>query len=217
MPLASTGVPMATAAQPWHLSGQYFETCSCDFVCPCVTSNLVAVPSKGSCTYAMAFQVDDGRYGGVVLDGLRFVIVGRTPGAMVAGGWSVGLIVDDRASPEQQEALLTIASGQAGGPLANLAPLVSEFLGVERAPIEIAQDGLRWSVSSPGRLDQAAEGVAGADRDQPLAIDNTLHPANTRLALARAQRSHLDAFGLRWDDDSGGNNGHFAPFSWRVG
>lgn len=206
---------MATAVQPWHLSGQYFETCSCDFICPCVTSNLEALPTNGSCTYAMAFQVDEGRYGNTTLDGLRFVIVGRAPGAMSAGGWSVGLIVDERASAEQQQALMAITSGQAGGPLANLAPLVGEFLGVERAPIDIQQNGMRWSASSPGRLEQVAEGVPGANPDQPLFLDNTLHPANARLAVAKARRSHLHAFGLSWDDDTGRNNGHFAPFSWR--
>jgi len=72
------------------------------------------------------------------------------------------------------------------------------------------------SVSIPGLLDQACEGVpSAADSSQPLYIDNTLHPANARLALARATRSHLHAFGLDWDDTSGKNNGHFAPFNWR--
>jgi hypothetical protein len=46
-------------------------------------------------------------------------------------------------------------------------------------------------------------------------IDNTLHPANPRLALAKSTGSHVHAFGLDWDDTSGRNNGHFAPFSWR--
>jgi hypothetical protein len=72
------------------------------------------------------------------------------------------------------------------------------------------------SVSIPGVLDQACEGVPSAlDASQPMYIDNTLHPANARLALAHATRSHLHIFGLDWDDTSGQNNGHFAPFNWR--
>ena len=72
------------------------------------------------------------------------------------------------------------------------------------------------SATIPGRLDQAAAGVAGAVPDEAICLDNTLHPANARLALARAERSHLHAFGLDWDDDSGQNNGHYAPFQWQV-
>jgi hypothetical protein len=65
-------------------------------------------------------------------------------------------------------------------------------------------------------LEQSCEGVASvSDPTQPLYIDNTMHPANSRLALAKATGSHLHAFGLDWDDTSGNNNGHFAPFNWR--
>src|SRR5213082_1747666 len=91
----------------WQLSGQYFETCNCDFVCPCVPSQLTQ-STHGDCVFAMAFHVEQGRYGQVPLSGLTFVIVGRTPEAMIKGNWSVGLIVDERATAEQQQALATI-------------------------------------------------------------------------------------------------------------
>jgi hypothetical protein len=56
--------------------------------------------------------------------------------------------------------------------------------------------------------------VPGASEAEPIYFENVGHPASTRLALAKAQRSHVHAFGLDWDDESGRNNGHFAPFSW---
>ena len=199
----------------WQVSGQYFETCSCDFLCPCITSGLTAPPSKGSCTAALAFQIERGRYGSTPLDDLRFVVVLRTPGEMMKGDWSVGVIVDERADEEQQQALVGIASGQAGGPMAALGPLVGTFLGVESGPILLTESGGHWSLSVPGRIEQAADALLGAKPDEPLYIDNTVHPANTRLALARATASHVHAFGLDWDDDSGTNNGHVAPFSWQ--
>lgn len=200
----------------WEIGGDYFETCSCDYVCPCLPSNLAARPTQGHCHFAFAFQIDRGRYGGVPLDGLAFAVVGRSPGVMAEGNWSVGLIVDQRASAEQNQAITAIASGQAGGPMAALGPLIGTFLGAEARPIHFQKDGLKRSVSIPGVLDQAVEGVPSPSRPgEPLAIDNTLHPANARLALARAARSHLHVFGLDWDDASGGNNGHFAPFHWR--
>jgi len=174
------------------------------------------MPSKGACTAALGFQIERGRHSGTSLDGLRFVVVLRTPGEMAKGNWSVGVITDERASPEQQQALVGIASGQAGGPMAVLGSLVGTFLGVESGAITFSQSGNRWSLSVPGKLDQGAEAVPGAKPDEPLYIDNTIHPANTRLALARSTGSHVHAFGLDWDDDSGQNNGHFAPFSWQA-
>lgn len=200
----------------WQLSGEYFETCSCTYLCPCAPSNLAAQPTKGHCYLALVFDVAKGRYGKVKLDGLTFAVVGQAPGIMANGNWSVGLIVSDKAKAEQQQALTQIASGQAGGPMAALAPLIGKFLGVEARPIKFQKKRLTRSVSISGVLDQAVEGVpSGAKRGEPLYIDNTIHPANTRLARARATRSHLHAFGLNWDDATGQNNGHFAPFKWQ--
>lgn len=200
----------------WQLSGDYFETCSCSYVCPCLPTNLAGQPTKGHCYFAFAFHIDRGRYGNVGLDGLNFAVVGQSPGVMGNGNWSVGLITDERAKPEQQQAITTIASGQAGGPMAALAPLIGKFLGAEAKPVHYQKDGMKRSVSIPGVLDQAVEGVGSAAKSgEPLYIDNTLHPANPRLALARAARSHLHVFGLNWDDASGQNNGHFAPFNWQ--
>jgi hypothetical protein len=163
----------------------------------------------------MVFQIEHGKHGEVQLDGLSFAVIGNAPEVMAKGGWQVGLIIDERATTEQQQAITTIASGQAGGPPAILTAVVGKFLGVETRPISIQKSGLRRSVSIPKLLDQECEGVpSAAVATEPLYIDNTLHPANPRLALAHATRSHLHAFGIDWDDTSGKNNGHFAPFTW---
>jgi hypothetical protein len=205
---------MAQAA--WSATGEYFESCSCDFLCPCLPSALTAPPTKGSCTAVLIFHVDRGRYGSTTLDGLNFAVALRTPGPMIEGNWEVGIITDERGTAEQREALAAIASGQGGGPMANLGPLVGKVLGVEAHPIRFEHDGMRWSASIPGMLEDAIEGVPGANPDEPMYIENAGHPANTRLALAKSSRSHLNAFGLRWDDESGQNNGHFAPFAWNA-
>ena len=206
---------MATPA--WQVSGQYYETCSCDFVCPCVLGQMVVKPSKGSCTFAMAFQIERGRYGAVSLDGLGFIVLGLTPEAMGKGNWSVGLVADERASVEQRDAITAIASGAAGGPMAALSGLIGKFLGVEPAPIRFNRSGDTWSVSASGLVDMAAasaKGINPAD-PEPIHLDHTGHPAANRFALAHASKSHLHALGLNWDDVSGTNNGQYAPFSWR--
>ena len=206
------------AGTDWKVSGQYFETCSCDYVCPCIVTNMAARPTKGSCTVALTFHIEQGGYGTVKLDDLSFVVLARTPGVMAEGNWQVGMLTDERATKEQQDALVQIGSGQGGGPMAGLGPLVGSFLGVEAKPIRFERSANRMSVSvtADGALDQAVQGVPSPIKEgEALYLDNMLHPANPRLALAKATRSHLHAFGMDWDDDTGSNNGFFAPFDWR--
>lgn len=206
------------AETTWQVEGDYFETCSCDFLCPCIHSNLQARPTQGDCKVALVFHVAKGNFGETGLDDLAFVVAARTPGAMIDGNWTVGLIVDDRASEAQRDALTKIASGEAGGPMAVLAGLIGTFAGVISKPIHIERDGLKRTVSVPGLVEEGLSGLPSmADPDEPIVIDNTGHPANARLALAEATHSHLHAFGIDWDDDSGRNNGHFASFSWQSG
>lgn len=203
------------ATVQWQISGSYMEACSCDSVCPCPTSGLAARPTKGSCDAGLVFHVERGKYGGTTLEGLSFAILLHTPGPMGQGNWTVGVIVDERASAPQREALTSIASGQGGGPMAAVGPLVGRFAGTEAKPIKLEGTGMKRAVSIPGVLDIAIEGIAGAKQDEPIYLDNVGHPAASRLALAKATRGHMHAFGINWDDTSGRNNGHFAPFSWR--
>ena len=203
------------ATVQWQISGEYMEACSCDSVCPCPTSGLAARPTKGACDAGLVFHVERGQYETTTLNGLSFAVLLHTPGAMIEGNWTVGVIVDERASAPQREALTSIASGQGGGPMAALGPLVGRFAGAEAKPIKLEGTGMKRSVSIPGVLDIAIEGIAGARQDEPIYLDNVGHPAASRLALAKATRGHMHAFGINWDDTSGRNNGHFAPFSWR--
>ena len=202
------------ASPTWKISGDYFEACSCDSVCPCPTSGLAARPTQGYCDAGLVFHVERGSYGAASLDGLSFAVLLHTPGPMIAGNWTVGLILDDKATPEQREALTAIGSGQGGGPMAAVGPLVGTFAGVEAKPIRIERNGMRRSASIAGMLDIAVEGIPGASPSEPIYLDNVGHPAATRLALAKASRGHMHAFGIDRDDTTGKVNGHFAPFSW---
>ena len=202
------------AGPQWRISGDYFEACSCDSVCPCPTSGLAGRPTKGSCDAGLVFHIERGAHGTTSLDGLNFAVLLHTPEAMGAGNWTVGLIVDERATAAQREAIVAIGSGQGGGPMAAVGPLVTKFAGVESRPIRIERGDMRRSVSIPGMLDISVDGIPGASPGEPIYLDNVGHPAASRLALAKASRGHLHAFGIDWDDDSGRNNGHFAPFAW---
>jgi hypothetical protein len=194
-------------AVPWHASGLYFETCSCDFVCPCATSGMTAEPTDGTCTFAMAFQVARGQFGTVPLDGLGFIIVGLAPGAMNDGDWSVGVITDARADAGQRDALAAIGSGRAGGPLGQMSGLFGQFLGATSAPMHFGRDEASWSIHAPGHVEMVAEVTR-----QDLEVEG--HPVADRLQLARAQRATLRAWHLTLDA-AGGTHGQHAPFSWR--
>jgi len=202
----------------WQIDGQYYENCSCDYVCPCALGQMQAKPTKGTCTFVMGFQIERGRYADVPLDGLGFVVVALTPEEMAKGNWSVGLIVDERASDVQREAIAGIASGSAGGPMAALSGLVGKFLGAESAPIVFERDGVSWSVRAGNKIRIEGTGARGLNAESPpLQLSNTGHPAADTFSLANASNSHLAALGLTWDDASGRNNAQYAPFSWRSG
>ena len=200
----------------WQITGEYFETCNCTVLCPCLYTNLAATPTEGDCKVAMVFHIAKGHFGELSLGGLKFVYVARTPSAMGDGNWTVGVIVEDAADDTRRDAIVKIVRGEVGGPMALLVPFVGTFAGVESRPIHIETDGLTRKVSVPERLEQGVAGFPSyRDPSVPIVIDNTAHPVNARLAMARASHSHLHAFGIDWDDDSGARNGHLAPFDWR--
>ena len=101
--------------------------------------------------------------------------------------------------------------------MAALSGLVSRFLGADSAPIHFDRNGVKWTVRSADLVDMGAEGVMGVNPTavEPLQLANAGHPASDRLTLCRASKSHVSALGLAWDDDSGTNNGHYAPFTWQ--
>src|SRR6478609_1384365 len=199
----------------WQITGQYMETCNCTLLCPCIISNLAARPTEVDCKAAVTLRIDKGAKDGTKLDGLAFIVMLHAPGAMGAGNITVGLIIDEAASDQQVEAITAIATGSAGGPMAALGPLVGRVAGVERRPIKFQENGLNYSVSAGELVDQACEGLPSAsDPSQAIGIDNTAHPVNSRLSLAKATRSRFHVFGIDWDDTTGTRNGHFAPFAW---
>lgn len=199
----------------WRIEGQYMETCNCTYLCPCISSNLAARPTEGDCKVAIAMRIDKGTKDGVKLDGLSFIVLLHSPKAMGEGNFTVGLIVDERANEKQAEAISAIATGAAGGPMAALGPLVGRVAGVEKRPITFEIDGLKRTVKAGELINQACEGVPGPARaGEPIYLENTGHPVNAKIALAKAIRSTMHAFGINWDDASGSRNGHFAPFSW---
>jgi hypothetical protein len=206
------------AETSWQISGEYMESCNCDYLCPCIFTNPQAPATAEHCIAVMVFRIDSGRHGDTALDGLKFALVIRSGRIMADGNWVFACVVDDGASEAQRKALSGIASGESGGPPGVIRNnLVSDFRGVSCKPITFTMEGLRRAVAIPDVLDFEIEAVVSRNRSgEPLYIDNTAHPANRRLALARATETHVHAFGIDLDLASKGNNGHFAPFTWAA-
>ena len=206
------------AEKTWEISGEYMESCNCDYLCPCIFTNPQGEATHENCVALMVYRIDRGRHGDVVLDGLKFALVIRSGRIMSDGGWVFGCVVDAKANDAQRRALADIASGQAGGPPKMIRDnLVSDFRGVEFRDIGFTAEGLKRATDIPGILAFEIEGVASRNRSgEPFYIDNTAHPANRRLALARSRKTEVQGFGLALSLAGKGNNGHFAPFAWAA-
>lgn len=200
----------------WQLEGTYFENCPCDMVCPCTTSAFSMPADQDRCRVVLAFHIDRGEVEGVDVGGKSVVVLADTPALMGEGNWRVGMVMDAAASPEQAEKLGAVFSGQLGGPMAMLSPLISEMLGVESAAIEFNDDGRRHSLRVGEMMDIEIEDfVAPANPDGPVErLSGMFHPASSELTIARATRSSVDAFGLSFSHV--GKNGHSAPFAWAA-
>lgn len=200
----------------WHLEGTYFENCPCDMVCPCTTSGLSKPADAERCQVFFAFHVEGGEIEGVDVSGLNVGVLADAPALMTEGNWRVGMFMDASASQEQAEALAAVFSGQKGGPMALLHPLVGEMLGMETAPIEYADDGRRHRVKVGEAVDIEVEDfVPPANPEGEVSkLTGMFHPANSTLTIASATRSRISAFGL--DLSHEGKNAHFAPFAWAA-
>jgi hypothetical protein len=202
----------------WAIRGEYMESCNCDYLCPCVYTNPQGAATYDHCTALMAYRIDDGNFESTSLAGCKFAFVIRSGKVMADGNWVFAVIIDEAADTAQRAALATLAGGEAGGPPGLIRNnLVGDFRGVVTQPIDFEMQGLSRRAAVPELFAFEIEGVASRNRSgEPYYIDNTAHPANRRLALARAKRMRLHGFGLDLDLDGRGNNGHFAPFAWSA-
>jgi hypothetical protein len=196
----------------WKLEGSYFETCSCDVVCPC-TASMALPATHDRCRVTLVFNVKDGQVDGTDVSGLTVAAVADTPKVMSDGNWRLGVFIDAAASDEQADKLGAVFSGALGGPMAAVGPLVGENLGVERAPIEVKEEGLRHSVRIGDTVDFEIEDVVpfGSDTAEPVRLSGVFHPAGPELTVARATHSQIDAFGIRYEGKAAFSR---SPFAW---
>jgi hypothetical protein len=195
----------------WKLAGTYFETCSCEVVCPCTVS-LANGATYDRCRVTLVFNVVDGDVDGTDVSGLKVAAVADTPQVMSEGNWRLGVVIDAAASDEQAAKLGAVFSGQLGGPMEALGPLVGESLGVERLPIDVREDGLTHSVRIGDAIDFEIEDIVpfGVESGEPARLVGIFHPAGSELTISKATRSSIDAFGISYEGKSGFSSSTFA-------
>ena len=199
----------------WHLSGEYFENCNCDILCPCVTSSLQGPADNERCRVPLICHIDEGERDGVSLDGLTFVLVLDTPQVMGEGGWRVATYIDEKADESQREALGAILSGAEGGAPAMLGPLVGENLGVKYVPMTYDSSDGRKRFEVPGIMEFEVEGVYAPESTAVMEVTNVFHPMGSNLPIAKSLKGRYDDpdYGLSFDNT--GKNGHFREFAWQ--
>ncbi len=195
----------------WQITGQYFESCNCEVLCPCLLSRAQARPTEGHCDVVIAIRVESGHFGPTPLDGLNAVLVVYTPGVMAKGGWTVACYVDAQGDVAQRHGLEAICAGQAGGPLGRFAPLIATRLPTRTVPISFEGRGKTRTVQVPGVMQVTVEGIVGV-RDEEVWLENVAHFASRRLAAARGTASHYRDHTLTFENT--GRNGHYAPIRW---
>jgi hypothetical protein len=198
----------------WTLEGTYFENCNCTWVCPCTITSLTAPATQDRCQVVLIYHVDRGSIDDLDVGGLSVAVLADTPQMMTDGNWNLGLIIDERASQQQADALAGVFSGQKGGAMAALAPLVGKVLGIERAPIEYSDDGPRHSARIGDGVAIEVEDFVPEGMSEPTRLQNVFHPSNTTLTVAKPVSSKITAFGMSFHNE--GRSAFSAPFSWQA-
>jgi hypothetical protein len=198
----------------WKLTGSYAETCSCELMCPCNLS-FDHGATYDFCRATLAFDIHEGEIEGTDIAGLKVVVIIDTPKVMTDGNWRLGMFIDERGSDEQADKLGRVFSGQLGGPMAGLVPLVGEVVGVERARIEVHHDGLRHGVRVGDAIDFEIEDIVpfGVESGRPVRFDGMFHPVASDLTMAEAKRSRISAFGIEYEGKTGLST---SEFSWAA-
>jgi hypothetical protein len=179
----------------YQLEGSLLEVCTCNVLCPCWVGE---DPDSGTCDSAMAYHVDKGDINGVDVSGLTLGFVVHIPGNVLKGNWRAAVYVDEKATEDQEEALLNVFTGKLGGPVADIAQLVGEVVSVERAPITYEVEGVKGTLKI-GQVTEAEmepyKGPTGEVTTLNESIFTTIPGSPAYVGKASSFRSNNQALG----------------------
>src|SRR5438876_820246 len=175
----------------WKLKVEQLMACNCNWGCPC---SFDAPPTYGKCETALAYRIAKGRYGGVALDGLKFILVAAWPKAIHLGHGRGILFLDAQATGPKREALEAIATAKAGGPMNIYMSMMTEPPEVRTARIEFRVIGERGEHTVRPRqvdIDRHFEPRNFRVRERPVCVVRVPH---VRLAVGFAAVRRLQAY-----------------------
>jgi len=193
----------------FSVEGDYFETCNCDVSCNCI---FTGPATQDHCDAFIGWHVRRGSKGGVDVSGLNAAMAVRSPKRMLDGGWRVALYVDERASAEQYEALVAIFSGQAGGHLAALAPLIGKVEGITKVPVTFDIAGGKRSLKIGDVFEGEIEELVGGDGRTAPVISNP--PFGALPQPVRQSKSVRARYREHWNSEMSGTNAFTAEFAY---
>jgi hypothetical protein len=181
----------------WRAAGTYFESCNCYAICPCRRTDGAegGRSTHGGCDFALSWWIREGRFAEEPLDDLAVVMVGYYEDAQGWSPWRVGLMIDERATPQAQAALAEIFLGRAGGtPMANFTAAIGEVRSVRPAAIRLDHQRGRERIEVEGSVVVAAGDAASADGDVSCGIPGHDRPGTE----VHAKVLSVDEAGFQW-------------------
>lgn len=190
---------LATAAQ---LSGEYLEARTCDvYTGPCFANAEMDLAGKEA---VMAWKVDKGTWDDVNLDGLGVALIAvseKTMGSspyfkMHAGKVISVILVDERASSTQRDALVSFVKASAKELTTNIQKVVA-------APIELVNDHEagkgRFTAGEVAHIETRALGKGDCVcSNEQVFYDPLSAVRNSRPALASTLSYTGDGFDRTW-------------------
>jgi len=189
----------------WTMAADCLLACNCDYGCPC---EFDAPPTQGFCEGVGAWRINRGCYGDVVLDGLGLGIALRFPGPLHEGNGTLVVLVDEKANAQQREALLVIASGQAGGvPFALFAALVSNPLAPRFVSFQFDIKGKDSSATLGDAVSIALEPIKNPVTGDPEGIrierETPIMFKSAEVVSARECRASVGELNFSWPNKGG--------------
>ena len=199
---------------PYHLEGRLLEVCNCRVLCPCWIGE---DPDYKTCDTIVAYHFDKGTVDGVDVTGRTIALLAHVPGNILQGNWRAAVYLDDKVSPQQEQALLNVYTGKEGGPVAELVKLVGEVVSVEKVPIQFDVQGGKGTlkIGNVGYAElEPYKNATGATTTLADTVFSTVPGAPVFVGKSPRYKSKNDKLGINLDIQ--GHNALQSTFSFQA-
>jgi len=198
----------------YNLTGRLLEVCNCRVLCPCWIGE---DPDFGTCDTIVAWHFDKGTVNGVDVSGHTIALVAHVPGNILQGNWRAAVYLDDKVSPQQEQALLSVYTGKEGGPVAELVKLVGEVVSVEKVPIQFDVQGGKGTlkIGNVGYAElEPYKNATGATTTLADTVFSTVPGAPVFVGKSPRYKSKNDKLGINLDIQ--GHNALQSTFAFQA-